>query len=285
MCEWKNGKIYPAKGISRRVENTESISNMNLEIIPTSLLPAYLEQVPKDLQDNFEALHEAEISTATFSFYTSVASVFSSKMEGEDIELDSYIKHKAMGLEFKPDYTKKIDDLYNAYTFAKQNVLSPRTISKVHSLLAVNLVRQNKLGKYRSHLMYVATPEGKIEYVAASPVEVEKEMTKLYNDIDLLLKESLSMEEVFYYASFIHLVFVKIHPWNDGNGRSARLIEKWFIAQKLGDKAWFLQSEKMYYNQHTTYYKNIRLLGLEYSELDYSQALPFLLMLPNITAQ
>lgn len=129
--------------------------------------------------------------------------------------------------------------------------------------------------------MYAATPDGKIEYVAASPSEVEKEMTKLYKDIDLLLKQQLSFEEVFYYAAFIHLNFVKIHPWNDGNGRSARLLEKWFIAQKLGEKAWFLQSEKMYYNQHQTYYKNIRLLGLEYPALDYSQALPFLLMLPD----
>jgi len=79
----------------------------------------------------------------------------------------------------------------------------------------------------------------------------------------------------------INIIFVKIHPWNDGNGRSARLIEKWFLAQKLGAKAWFLQSEKNYYLQHQTYYKNIHLLGLEYPYLDYSQALPFLLMLPN----
>jgi len=254
---------------------------MKLEIIPTSLLKAYFEQVPKDLQANFDALHEAEISTSTFSFSTSVASVFSSKIEGEDIELDSYIKHKAMGMEFKPDYTKKIDDLYNAYTFAKQNALTPQNISKVHALLAANFVEASKLGKYRSHNMYVAIPDGKIEYVAASPYEVEKEMTKLYHDIAVLLQQNLSIEEVFYYAAFVHLVFVKIHPWNDGNGRSARLIEKWFIAQKLGDKAWFLQSEKMYYNQHNTYYKNIRLLGLEYPELDYSKALPFLLMLPK----
>jgi Fic family protein len=258
---------------------------MKLEIIPASLLKAYLEQVPNDLQANFDALHEAEISTSTFSFYTSVASVFSSKIEGEEIDLDSYIKHKAMGMEFKPDYTKKIDDLYNAYTFAKQNSLTPQNISKVHALLAANFVEASKLGKYRSHNMYVATHEGKIEYVAASPYEVEKEMTKLYHDIAVLLQQNLSIEEVFYYAAFVHLVFVKIHPWNDGNGRSARLIEKWFIAQKLGDKAWFLQSEKLYYNQHNTYYKNIRLLGLEYPELDYSQALRFLLMLPKITEQ
>lgn len=53
------------------------------------------------------------------------------------------------------------------------------------------------------------------------------------------------------------------------------------MAEKLGAKGWFLQSEKMYYNNHQTYYVNLRRLGLEYSQLDYSKALPFLLMLPN----
>jgi Fic family protein len=253
-----------------------------LQIIPTNLLEAYkLTFVNFPLRVKFNDLQEAEISTNTFSFYTSVASVFSSKIEGEDIELDSYIKHKAMGIEFKPDYTKKVDDLYNAYTFAKHNALTSQNISHAHALLATNFVETNKLGKFRSHNMYVATPDGKIEYVAASPYEVEPEMNKFYEDISVLLQQKMSIEEVFYYASFLHLVFVKIHPWNDGNGRSARLIEKWFIAQKLGEKAWFLQSEKMYYKQHQTYYKNIRLLGLEYPELDYTQALPFLAMLPH----
>ena len=106
-------------------------------------------------------------------------------------------------------------------------------------------------------------------------------MNKFHEDLDLLLKTELTIEETFYFASMIHLVFVKIHPWNDGNGRSARLYEKWFLAQKLGEKAWFLQSEKMYYNHHQTYYTNIRKLGLEYQELEYSVSISFLLMLPN----
>lgn len=79
----------------------------------------------------------------------------------------------------------------------------------------------------------------------------------------------------------IHLVFAKIHPWNDGNGRSARIIEKWFLAEKLGEKAWFIQSEKMYYQHHQFYYQNLRRLGLEYDTLDYNKALPFLQMLPK----
>lgn len=129
--------------------------------------------------------------------------------------------------------------------------------------------------------MYVSTPDGRIEYVAASPFEVRSEMGKFYSDVSALLRTDMDIESVFFYTSWIHLMFVKIHPWNDGNGRCARLIEKWFLAQKLGKKAWFLQSEKMYYRQHQAYYKKLRLLGLEYGELDYSKALPFLLMLPH----
>ena len=57
-----------------------------LQIIPTELLSAYLEHVPRDLPAAFNALEDAEISTENFSFYTSVSSVFSSKIEGEEIE-------------------------------------------------------------------------------------------------------------------------------------------------------------------------------------------------------
>jgi Fic family protein len=254
---------------------------MDLQIIPTTLLEDYLKQVPAELQEKFDALKDAEISTDTFSFYTSVSSVFSSKIEGEEIDLDSYVKHKKFGIEFLPDYTRKIDDLYNAYTFAKTNTLTKENIAEAHKLLSKKIVAAHQQGKVRIHNMYVSTPDGKIEYIAATPFEVPVEMEKFYSDIETLRVWKLSIDEVFFFAAMIHLVFVKIHPWNDGNGRSARLIEKWFLAQKLGDKAWFVQSEKTYYQQHQTYYKNIRLLGLEYPQLDYSQALPFLLMLPN----
>ena len=254
---------------------------MDLKIIPFGLLDDYIKQVPRNLQSSFDALKDAEISTNTFSFYTSVSSVFSSKIEGEEIELDSYVKHKRFGIEFTPDYTQKIDDLYNAYTFAKTNILNQENIEEAHKLLSKHIVAKHQQGKVRIHNMYVSTPDERIEYVAASPYEVSGEMSKLYSDIGVLLKEKLSISEVFFFASIIHLVFVKIHPWNDGNGRSARLIEKWFLSQKLGEKAWFIQSEKNYYLQHQTYYNNIRILGIEYPELDYSKAFPFLLMLPN----
>ena len=252
----------------------------DFEILPSHLLNEYQSLISEEeLITSFESLKDAEISSDTFSFYTSVAAVYSSKIEGEEIELDSYIKHKKFGIAFLPDYTKKIDDMYNAYTFAKTNKLNEKNLAAAHRLLSKHIVSQNQQGLIRTQNMYVTSPDGRIEYVAASPILVKGEMQKLYNDIDKLLQLVMTVIEVFFFAAAIHLVFVKIHPWNDGNGRTARLLEKWFIAQKLGGKAWFLQSEKYYYDQHQVYYQNLRSLGLEYEELDYNKALGFLLML------
>lgn len=195
--------------------------------------------------------------------------------------MDSFIKHKRGGIPFKIDYTQKIDDLYEAYTFAQHQKLTRENIAEAHRLLSRNILGKSARGTLRSNNMYVSTPDGRIEYVAASPFQVPEEMEKLYHDIEQLLTANLSIEETFFYAAMIHLVFVKIHPWNDGNGRSARLIEKWFLAEKRGNKAWFLPSEKQYHEQHQLYYTNIRKLGLECADLDYSQATPFLLMLPS----
>ncbi|TDG35781.1 hypothetical protein EZJ43_12235 [Pedobacter changchengzhani] len=255
-----------------------------LKIIPVELLDSYCAKVDYDLKLKFENLHDAEISTSEFSFYTSVASVYSSKIEGEDIELDSYIKHKKFGIDFLPDYTKKIDDLYSAYNFAKLNTPNSDNLNNCHKLLTRHILSQSFQGKLRNSNMYVSTPNGRIEYVAISPFKLSDEIQNLYGDLEILLKVELTTQQAFFFASMIHLVFVKIHPFNDGNGRMARLIEKWFLAQKLGEKAWFLQSEKMYYENHQIYYRNLRALGLEYEELDYKNAMDFLLMLPKSIA-
>lgn len=251
------------------------------EILPTELLEKYCENITDIFLKRYVKLQESELSIDTFSFYTSVSAVFSSKIEGENIELDSYVKHKRFGIEFLPDYTQKIDDLYNAYQFAKTSICNAQNISIIQKMLTKHILPENRQGKIRTENMYVTSDEGKIEYVAASPHSVKNELEKLYTDLDSLLRMKLTVKEVFFFASMLHLVFVKIHPFDDGNGRSSRLIEKWFLAAKLGEKAWLIQSEKNYYLQHQIYYKNIRMLGLEYELLDYTKALPFLTMLPH----
>ncbi len=126
--------------------------------------------------------------------------------------------------------------------------------------------------------MFVINNDDRIEYVATEPNKVKSELDKLFNDIKKLQTAKLDDFEIFYYAAYIHLVFVKIHPFQDGNGRAARLIEKWFLIEQINDKATAVQLEKNYFKNLERYYSNIKKIGIEYETLDYSKALDFLVM-------
>lgn len=254
---------------------------MELKIVTSQLLDDFTEKVNESPLDKLDSVEKVAMPVDYFQFYKSVSSVYSSKIEGEDIDFDSYFKHKFLNVKFRADYTRKADDLYAAYDFIDNHPLNLKNVQKAHSILSSKLLPKSQQGLIRTNPMFVINSNDQIEYVAAGPEIVKRELDKLFEDIDLLIKKDLNAWEVFYYAAFIHLVFVKIHPFQDGNGRTARLMEKWFLIEKIGQKATSVQLEKNYYNQIKSYYSNIKKLGLEYEDLDYSRSLDFLLMTVN----
>lgn len=251
---------------------------MNFKILTDKLLDDYRKAVEESPLHTMEKSKKYEMPVDYFQFYKSVSSVYSSKIEGEDIDFDSYFKHKFLKVKFKPDYTQKADDLYSAYDFIDNQRLTLENVKKAHSILSKNLIPKNQQGLIRMNPMFVINSEDKIEYVAASPDKVKPELDKLFHDIEILRRTDLDPFEIFYYSSLLHLVFVKIHPFQDANGRTARLIEKWFLIEKIGKEAASLKLEKNYYKRRNDYYSNIRKIGLEYENLDYSKSLDFLLM-------
>ena len=251
---------------------------MNFKILTESLLTHFKEVVNESPLEMLDRIKKPDLSVDYFQFYKSVSSVYSSKIEGEQIDFDSYFKHKFLKVKFKPDYTQKADDLFAAYDFIDNQKLNFENVCKAHAILSRNLLPENQQGAIRNNPMFVINSDDRIEYVAAEPLKIKSELDKLFSDIEHLQEKKLDAYEVFYYAAQVHLVFVKIHPFQDGNGRTARLIEKWFLLQHLGEKANAIQLEKNYFKKLEYYYSNIRKLGLEYEELDYSKSLDFLLM-------
>lgn len=251
---------------------------MSFKILTSELLVEFTMRVNESPIEKLNSIPKLELPVDYFQYYKSVSSVYSSKIEGEDIDFDSYFKHRFMNVRFQADYTKKADDLYSAYDFIDSHRLTLENVQKAHSILSSNLLPKDQQGLIRTNPMFVINSNDQIEYVAASPGIVRSELEKLFYDIELLNSKELNSYEIFYYASLIHLVFVKIHPFQDGNGRTARLIEKWFLLENLEEKANSIQLEKNYYQNLKDYYNNIKKLGLEYEELNYKKSLDFLLM-------
>ena len=242
----------------------------------------YLSLLDVAIEVLFFEVKEKEWSVENFRFYTAVSVMSSSKIEGETLEVDSYVKHKLLNIEYLPNLTEKPNDLYTAYEFARDHKLTMENFFEAHSISTENLLPKSHRGKLRTGNMLIMEQQtNRVQYEAASSSIVNQDFEIFWKELTDLIMKQLSIEQVFYYASLVHLVFVKIHPFDDGNGRTARLLEKWFLATKLGDNAWYIGSENYYYQNLQAYYQNLARTGLFYDELEYEKGLPFLLMLPN----
>lgn len=252
---------------------------MKLNLINSDYFSEYKKQLNINIDEAFGTLLDKPQTADDFKFYLANSAVHSSNIEGNTVNFDTYLKASEHNLHLKTKEIKEIEELIKAYEFAKENELTLKNSLKAHEIITTSILVKKERGKIRDVKVGVRS-EGRLVYLAIEPEFVKKELEKLFEDIALLIATKLTIEEVFYYAAYIHLVFVNIHPFVDGNGRATRLIEKWFLAKKLGDKAWFITSEKNYWDNRTVYYKNLQ-IGVNYYEVKYENSIPFLLTLPN----
>lgn len=250
-----------------------------MRILDDKYFEQYADIVGNQIENLVESFDFKERST-DLGYKTQASAVYSSNIEGNSIDLNSYMNYKLSQEKFKTHKEiQEIENLVSAYEYAQSNSLTEKNFLKCHKIFAKTLVIKSKQGKYRNEKVGVFGQSGLV-YLAVEPELVKETMTEFFNDLDKLLKKDLSKSESFYFASLIHLKFAHIHPFRDGNGRAARLIEKWFLTEKIGKEFWKLSSEKYYKEHQMDYYNNIN-LGVNYYELNYDNCIPFLLMLPK----
>lgn len=248
-----------------------------LQIIQRKHFSEYKERQPITISKHLASLEKKLCSSQDFRFYLIASSCNSSMIEGSNLDTETYYRLKEAGFVSKG--LQEVEDIVKAYEFATNHVLNEENVLKAHKTISAHLeIPQNYMGVFRDRPVNV-WGNGKIVYKCAKTEIVNREMQKLFHDIQLLKDRKLSIDEVFYFASMIHLVFVSIHPFADGNGRMARLLEKWFLAEKLGSVAWRIQSEKLYYKRKRSYYSRLH-FRTDYETIDYGRGVDFLTLLP-----
>lgn len=257
-----------------------------LEMISADYLEAYAESCEtKGLLKLQGVGLKTEFTAEDFEYYLIAASLYSSKIEGNTLDANSFFRNRDKVDTPRKKEVQEIEDLVTAYRFASENALTNSNFMKTHALLSQTFLPESERGRVRNEQVGVRDSATlRPVYLAVEPAYVDQELRKLFGDVDELLQRDLTDTEILYCASMLHLWLAKIHPFMDGNGRSARLLEKWFLASKLGKAAWSVNSEKFYWDHRPAYYQNIA-LGFNYYALHWERCIPFLLMLDKAVAE
>ena len=154
------------------------------------------------------------------------------------------------GLEFIADTSNKINEenLFKLYMMSAGDF-----VSEDDKLLEGNL--------YRHDTVYVVG-----EDVAHSGVDFRK-VPELMKALIDFINDDDNINDLIK-ATIIHFYIAYIHPYFDGNGRTARLVHLWFLIQKGYQSALFIpfssqieKSRKAYYDAFTAVEENKKLSG------------------------
>ena len=130
---------------------------------------------------------------------------------------------------------------------AKQKVTEAR-IRKIHALLYKG--RRAKPTPYRDGQNVIREMSGKIVYM---PPEAE-DVPGLMAELVAWIHQSQAGFPVPIIAGIAHYQFVTIHPFYDGNGRTARTLTTWLLYQTGYDLGKFYALEEFYAEDLEGYY-------------------------------
>ena len=117
-------------------------------------------------------------------------------------------------------------DLSISDLFFDKLSISHNRIHNIHKFVMKNENETEKIGKYRKtdvRVSNITQDTEEIFWYGAKPEDIKKFMDsfiKIYKTNSISIIDS----NPFLKSALIHLLFIKIHPYYDGNGRSARII-------------------------------------------------------------
>ena len=111
--------------------------NFNFQLLNRVYFKEYLDEANLNWEDSFVSLKaKVRFEKSDFEYYIQTSAVYSSNIEGNSIDIDSYLKNKRFKIKSKPKETSEIDDLVLAYNYAIGNSLSESAFMEAHKILS-----------------------------------------------------------------------------------------------------------------------------------------------------
>ena len=159
------------------------------------------------------------------------------------------------------------DALYYISKFmGEKRKITAQTILELHRLVTKNILEKDKCGHFRKSKVFVVSRRGnkivKVSYTGPDAKQVPELVKSLAAWLDKADKENICP---VIAAAFAHSEIAAIHPFADGNGRTARLLATLILYQRGYDFRKLFALEDYYNQDRPAYYKAIH-LGKNYKE-------------------
>ncbi len=154
------------------------------------------------------------------------------------------------------NYNKALERLNSL--LKRRGTVTKSLICDIQALVVDGLIDKKNLGKFRRAQVIVNNP--KTRKIAFIPPNAE-DVLRLINELVSYLEKEHQSTDPLILAGIFHKQFVIIHPFMDGNGRTARLVTKYLLA-RMGLDTFQLFSFENYYNQNITkYFASVGVFG------------------------
>lgn len=149
---------------------------------------------------------------------------------------------------------------------ADKKPVTEKIILKIHKLVTDKTLAPRFSGHYRPGTIYVVRRQFGVPRETLYTGPEAKQVPKLMADFVAWLKNSENSDvNPVVVAAIAHLEIAAIHPFNDGNGRTARALATLMLYQRGYDFRRLFALEDYYNTNRQAYYKAIN-LGKTYEE-------------------
>jgi len=184
-------------------------------------------------------------------------------------QVEAVAQHKKIDAPIRDIY--EVENYLKAIRYISQLVekkqpLSEKVILKIHKLVTNKTLPEDQAGYYRQGAVYVVRRKlgqpQEIVYTAPNAKKVQELMVDLIAWIKETENEDINP---IIAAGIVHQEIVAIHPFADGNGRTARALATLVLYQRGYDFRRLFALEDHYNRDRSKYYSAIN-TGRNYSE-------------------